>query len=90
MTDICFISRWEAAELAAVVLGVEKPCDDKEIESVEERFFQMFGIDLNDFAEIAMRLVPLCAMDKSPLTDKFRKGFAYDGAYIVKISTDKP
>lgn len=85
MTDSCFIDYWEAAELAAAVLGIEEPCDDKATEATEDQFIEAFGIDLNTFAEIARRLVPLCAMDKSPLTGVCRKGFVRDGAYIVKI-----
>ena len=84
------IDYWESAELAAAVLGVEAPETDKATESIEDQFVEKYGISLNTFSEIAIRLLPLCAMDKSPLTDTFRRGFVRDGAYIVKITTDAP
>ena len=84
------INYWQSAELAAAVLGVEAPKTDKATESIEDQFVEKYGIDLDTFSEIAERLLPLCAMDKSPLTDAFRKGFVRDGAYIVKIATAAP
>lgn len=85
-----FIDHWESAELAAAVLDLENPEDDKAVEYVENQFMDRYGIDLNTFAELARRLVPLCAMDKSPLTDTFRKGFVRDGVYIVKTTSETP
>ena len=92
MTDTfrAMIDYWESAELAAAVLGVEAPETDKATEAIEDQFVEKYGIDLNTFSEIAERLLPLCAMDKSPLTDTFRRGFVRDGSYIVKITTDAP
>ena len=87
MTEV-FIDYWESAELAAAALGLENPEDDKAVEHVEDQFMGKYGIDLNTFAEIARKLVPLCAMDKSPLTDTFRRGFVRDGAYIVKTTSE--
>ena len=89
MTEV-FIDHWESAELAAAVLDLENPEDDKAVEYVENQFMDRYGIDLNTFAELARRLVPLCAMDKSPLTDTFRKGFVRDGVYIVKTTSETP
>lgn len=82
------IDYWEAAELAAAVLGVDAPENDADEVAIEEQFGEKYGIDLITFGDLAEKLVPLCAMDKSPLTDTFRKGFVRDGAYIVKITTD--
>jgi hypothetical protein len=90
MNDTACIDYWESAELAAAVLGAEAPETDKATEAIENQFVEKYGIDLSTFSEIARRLLPLCAMDKSPLTDTFRKGFVRDGAYIVKITTDAP
>jgi hypothetical protein len=71
---IC-IDYWQSAELAAAVLGLEAPETHKAIKAIEDQFVEKYEIDLNTFSEIAERLLPLCAMDKSPLTDTFRKGF---------------
>jgi hypothetical protein len=86
MNDTVCIDYWESAELAAAVLGVEAPETDKATEAIEDQFVEKYGVGLDTFAEIAIGLLPLCAMDKSPLTDTFRKGFVRDGAYIVKIT----
>ena len=80
----------EAAELAAAILDVEAPETDEAIEAIESQFMEKYDIDLNVLSEIAERLLPLCAMDKSPLTNTFRKGFVRDNCYIVKIETDEP
>lgn len=84
------INYWESAELAAAVLGIEAPETDADEALIEVQFAEKYGIDLITFSDLAEKLLPLCAMDKSPLTDTFRRGFVRDGAYIVKITTDTP
>ena len=84
------VDYWEAAELAAAVLGVDAPETDADEAAIEEQFGEKYGIDLITFSDLVEKLVPMCAMDKSPLTNTFRKGFVRDGAYIVKITTDTP
>lgn len=78
------IDHWESAELAAAVLGVAAPEEDKDIEKIEDAFISKYGVDLDNFASIAEKLVPLCGWDVSPLTGNFRRGFIRDGSYIVK------
>lgn len=90
MTKPCRIDYFDAAELAAAVLDLPEIETDENIDTVADAFFDKFGIDLDQFAELAQRLVPMCAMDKSPLTDTFRRGFVRNGAYIVKITTEQP
>jgi hypothetical protein len=84
------IDYWEAAALAAAVLGVDAPETDADEAAIEEQFGEQYGIDLITFGTLAEKLVPMCAMDKCSLTDAFRKGFVRDGAYIVNITTDTP
>lgn len=90
MTKLCRIDYFDAADLAAAVLDLPEIETDDDIDAIADAFLDKFGIDLDQFAELARRLVPMCAMDKSPLTDTFRKGFVRNGAYIVKITTDTP
>ena len=90
MTEYCLIDYFDAAELAAAVLDLPEIEADEDIDTVADAFLHKFGMDLEQFAELARRLVPMCAMDKSPLTDTFRRGFVRDGAYIVKITTETP
>ena len=90
MTEPCLIDHVDAAELAAAVLDLPEIKTDEDIDTVADAFFDEFGMDLEQFAELARRLVPMCAMDKSPLTDAFRRGFVRNGAYIVKITTEQP
>lgn len=75
---------FDAVCLAAAVLDMPEPEDDDNVDAVEEKLIDSYGIDLDQFSRLTGNLLPMCSSDVSPLTQQVRRGFAKDGAYIVK------
>lgn len=84
---LMFLDEFEAAELVAAMFNLPEPEDDSDIERMEEKLNERIGIDLSTLANIATKLLPLCAEGVSPLTGKAYKGFARGHSFIAKIST---
>ena len=80
------IDWYEAACLAAAVLGEPEPEDDdsNHTDPIEDKLVDQYGIDLDQFSRLAGKLLPMCSQDVSPLTNRVRRGFTKDEAYIVK------
>lgn len=88
------IDEFEALDLAAAMQGVD-PLDvtdaspaegETSADDIEEGLMEKFGITLEQLQGIAEVLVPMCACDTSSLTGEFRRGFVFDGSYVVKQS----
>ncbi len=78
------IDWFDAACLAAAVLDVPEPEDDDNVDAIEEKLIDTYGIDMDQFSRLTGKLLPMCSSDVSPLTQQVRRGFAKDGAFIVK------
>ena len=63
-------------ELAAHILGVDV---DERWEDLDELLFDEFNIDLNIFENLIEKLMPLCEVGHSPLTD-----ISYRGLLILR------
>lgn len=81
-----YLDEFEAAELVAAMYNLPEPEEDQDIEQMEEKLDEEFGIDLNTLAEIATKLLPLCAEGVSPLTGNAYRGFARGNGFIAKVS----
>lgn len=79
-----YLDEFDAACIVAAMFNLPEPEDDSDIEQMEEKLNERIGIDLSTLANIATKLLPLCAEGVSPLTGKAYKGFAKDGVFIAK------
>lgn len=79
------IDEFDAAEVAAAVLGIDDPDVDEQIDDIDTAIYDVYGIDLQEFTRILEALIPFCAEGKSPLTGNHYRGFAKDGCFLAKI-----
>ena len=63
----------DSMDLAAHLLNLGK---DYEVDDVEQALADKYGISFDAFSEIVEKLVPLCEVAKSPLSDEWYRGFA--------------
>lgn len=61
-----------------------EPEDELEEEELEEILYEHFDMNLDQLEMIVERLIPLCAIDKSPLSGNWYQGFAKDDMWIIK------
>lgn len=75
---------FEAEELAVAVLGY---CDDDELDSdtIEEKIFEKFGVEMKQFQKVAEALMPFTIPAKAAISGDAFNGFVKDGAFIVKV-----
>ena len=80
------IDWYEAACLAAAVLGEPEPEDDDSdhIDPIEDKLVDQYGMDLDQFSRLAGKLLPMCAQDVGTLSNRVRRGFVKDGRYIAR------
>lgn len=71
------IDAYDAAELAAAIIGFSPPEDDADYTAIENFFQPEYNLDLEDFAKLLTALVPFVAEGISPLTGKRFRGFAH-------------
>lgn len=72
----------EEYELAAHVCGVE---DDADYDVIDDAVFEKFQISVEEFTEVALALLPLIDVGKSPLTNKTYKGFSTGNFFLLKV-----
>ena len=65
------ISNYDTEELAAKLLGF-----NGDFESVAERFYDKYGIDMDNFHKLICDLAPLCEVGQSLLSGEKSRGFA--------------
>lgn len=51
---------------------------------LEDELFDQYGIDVDCFQALIDRLLPLCRIEKSPLTGKFYQGFGSDTTWLYR------
>lgn len=66
----------EVEELACKITGLDYDEIDADTQIIEEKLYEEFEIDLENFANIISRLLPLIDVGESPLTQKVYKGFS--------------
>lgn len=78
------IDEFEAAELAAAMLGRPAPDDDADVYALCDALLEEFNLDWEQLATVAEKLMPLIAVG-TVLSGRTARGFARDGAFICKI-----
>lgn len=73
---IAKINTLEAEELACHITGLDYDEIDADEAIIDEKLQEEFGCDLQQFTHIIQRLLPMIDVGKSPLTQKWYKGFA--------------
>lgn len=58
--------------------------DELEEEELEDLLHEHLDINMDQLVMIVERLIPLCSIDKSPLTGNWYQGFAKDNMWIIK------
>ena len=58
--------------------------DDLDISELEEILYNECDMNFDQLYLIIEKLLPLCQIGKSPLTDKVYQGFAKDNLWIIK------
>lgn len=66
---------WDIEELACKITGLDYDEIDADTSIIEEKLYEEFEIDLDNFASIICRLLPLVDVGESPFTGKAYKGF---------------
>lgn len=73
---------YDVSDLFAQVLGYNP--EDYPEDEVEDKCIQKYGLDFEELATLIEDLLPYCAEGRSPLTDTRYRGFAHNGAFIIK------
>lgn len=77
------IEDWEVADLFCRVFGID-PDSDQAYEFAEEESVSRYGISIEELTLIVVDILPFCAEGRSALTGTHYRGFAADGAFIIK------
>lgn len=78
-----FIDRFDLEELAAHLTGLSEQ-EDYDNSDIEEKLIEQYGIDLENFYELAGKLGALLDMAVSPLTEEPFIGFGTGNMWIAK------
>lgn len=79
---------YDAADLWAAMRDKPAPENDDAIQELEDDIINYFGIDLFALAEIAGMLLPFCTVAELAISGEKARGFAKDGAFIIKQIND--
>jgi hypothetical protein len=79
---------WECEELAALVCGLSE--DDIGTDAIEEKLYDKFGVDLDEFSKIVIALIPFTAPMETFMGGKYR-GFIdpVEQCFVVKLPYEK-
>lgn len=77
----------DVEELACHITGLDYDEIDADTTTIEEKLYDEFGCDLEQFTHIIQRLLPMIDVGASPLTKKRYKGFSdtEKGMWFVKM-----
>jgi hypothetical protein len=77
----------DVEELACYITGLDYDEIDADTTIIEEKLYEEFGCDLEQFKHIIQRLLPMIDVGSSPLSKKRYKGFsdAEKGIWFVKM-----
>jgi len=80
------VSSLDVEELACHITGLDYDEIDADTSTIEEKLYEEFGCDLEQFTHIIQRLLPMVDVGSSPLTNKRYKGFSdtEKGMWFVK------
>ncbi len=81
------VSSLDVEELACHILELDYDEIDADTSVIEEKLYEEFGCDLDQFTHIIQRLLPMVDVGSSPLTQKRYKGFSdrEKGIWFVKM-----
>lgn len=84
------VEMFDIEELACKITGLDYEEIDADTSVIQEKLYEEFEIDLDNFAKIIARLLPLIDVGESPLTEKMYKGFADNEkqCWLVKMEID--
>lgn len=87
------VSDYEVLELFSHVIGLQPPeigdLTDDMMAIIEDRIQDRYSIGIDDLVRIVSDLLPFCAEGTSPLTQRSYRGFAADGAFIIKQQVEE-
>lgn len=75
---------YELARYLAFNDAPEEFYEDDEDDIFENYIYERYGCDIEQFEELINYLLPLCAVGKSPLTDKLYQGFGTGNLWLIK------
>jgi hypothetical protein len=81
------VDAFDVEELACHITGLDYDEIDADTTTIEEKLYEEFGCDLEQFTDIIQRLLPMIDIGVSPLTKKRYKGFSdtEKGIWFVKM-----
>jgi hypothetical protein len=81
------VSSIDVEELACHILEVDYEKIDADTSVINEKLYEEFGCDLDQFTHIIQRLLPMVDAGSSPLTQNRYKGFSdtEKGMWFVKM-----
>jgi hypothetical protein len=84
---LAIVSSIDVEELACHILEVDYDEIDADTSVINEKLYEEFGCDLDQFTHIIQRLLPMVDVGASPLTKKSYKGFSdtEKGMWFVKM-----
>lgn len=80
------VMMFDIEELACKITGLDYEEINADTSVIENKLYEEFEIDLDNFSRIISRLLPLIDIGESPLTNKVYKGFAdnENNCWLVK------
>ena len=77
----------DVEELACHITGLDYDAIDADTSIIENKLYEEFGCDLDQFTTIVRRLLPMIDVGKSPITKARYKGFSdtEKGMWFVKM-----
>jgi hypothetical protein len=78
------VSDDDAMDVAAAIFGIDLFDDDENTVVVEDRMYDSYGMDIEQFAKLLEKLIPMVTVGKSALTGTLYRGLAQDDVFLVK------
>ena len=69
-------------ELIAYLAQINR--DEYEDSDLEEALYNQFDITMEQFENLIEKLLPLCCIAESPLTNKLYQGFGTNNIWLIK------
>jgi hypothetical protein len=88
------IDRYDVEELACKIVGLDYDEIDADEQVIEDKMIDLYGCDLDQFASIIDKLLPMIDVGSSPITKERYKGFSDTEKQMwfvkMKINKSKP